>query len=1039
MNAQEAAKVIHLGMEKLSLSELMSVKRALQDEADFANEFKLVNGFAKAKLGTYARSTKEVQNKMSRKDALALKEMVEAYGWDNNNNLTADGKKALEIADLVEEREKGQTVLETVEKSHASTPLTQAQKDVLDYHGFMYGETLESLGDFQSADEAMKVLRDDGVLNEELQNKKDNHNKKPVAVNSRTSGTPLTQAQKDVLDYHGFMYGDTLESLGKYQSADAALKVLRDDGVLNSVSENKKDENKVDSVVNTQQKSIPLTPEQIKYLDDHGIMHAGTLESISWFKDRDESLRELAKAGLLTDKTPTPPTNEVVKEDDGTNNADLNNIEVVKNMTQLEKLSASINPLDEKDERFSASRAALNVLDVYDKEGKKYDVRDVLVEQAKLKTELDLHDSQKITKEDYVERLKVNIDSAVLTIVSGQDISNYQGDPAQLRKNLEAKIDVLGNAQNGKPGKVHVRVENVLSFMSAESARLESRIQNVERKIGNLPLVQNFKNKMRKLDAKGEKVFGEKAWGIARGLGVIAEKAAPAIGMAAVAGLGGPVGMGLYSVYTFQKYAMPFIRKYTAQPNEMRTGLASYAKRHKLDATMAVLYSVSGGLTLGAGVLGAVSSIGDAGTIAQATLLTKHTSVAKAAISGSAMLTRSAAGIYEATKAGDKKELKRRILIGVGSAAAFVLGYAARDFIGKYFGEGKAEAAPQSHGFSDFAQNNGKVFPITDRDGDGIPDTIDRDGGDSTANEPVEPTHVYDDFYHAPEVEGRSHESVIRLLTNPQVDRSEATLKAQMMIYRVGHMDDSVRQAFPSASDAQIAHAILLRAADVHKGDADELLRSLLGDENCRKLTMEQQIEEICKGLTGYNYGQRTDLPFGRNLDPNYTGMNTRSRFLLDDCDSERKTDHFGGKKEEIIKDKEVEKVEEDQVREVVKDKEVKKVVEDQVKEVVEDKKAEPVETPVETLTSPKTGKIFVYKGTQSGYQDMANEAAVKGAFRFDDGVYRYVDYNEQYLNMRKIGFSDADARKYVQIRVDAEMAEKAAAQQAVQGKGGRS
>ena len=27
-----------------------------------------------------------------------------------------------------------------------------------------------------------------------------------------------------------------------------------------------------------------------------------------------------------------------------------------------------------------------------------------------------------------------------------------------------------------------------------------------------------------------------------------------------------------------------------------------------------------------------------------------------------------------------------------------------------------------------------------------------------------------------------------------------------MMIYRVGHMDESVRTAFPSASDAQIAH-----------------------------------------------------------------------------------------------------------------------------------------------------------------------------------------------------------------------------------------
>lgn len=42
-------------------------------------------------------------------------------------------------------------------------------------------------------------------------------------------------------------------------------------------------------------------------------------------------------------------------------------------------------------------------------------------------------------------------------------------------------------------------------------------------------------------------------------------------------------------------------------------------------------------------------------TAAKASLLTRHVGVAKMSLSGAAMLTRSATGIYEAQKAGDKK------------------------------------------------------------------------------------------------------------------------------------------------------------------------------------------------------------------------------------------------------------------------------------------------------------------------------------------------------------------------------------------------
>lgn len=59
---------------------------------------------------------------------------------------------------------------------------------------------------------------------------------------------------------------------------------------------------------------------------------------------------------------------------------------------------------------------------------------------------------------------------------------------------------------------------------------------------------------------------------------------------------------------------------------------------------------------------------------------------------------------------------------------------------------------------------------------------------------------------------------------------------------------------------------------------------------------MEQTISEIHKGLTGYNYGQDSSLPFGRNLDPNYKLLNVRSRFRIEDCSSERLIDEVAQK-----------------------------------------------------------------------------------------------------------------------------------------------
>ncbi|MEI3549649.1 MAG: hypothetical protein V8R25_03015 [Alphaproteobacteria bacterium] len=909
MNAQEAARMVNSGMEKLSLAQLVEVHAVLKGDENSAGLFRLVSGYARGQLSVYARSTEDFQSQMTLEDAGALRELAEEVGFDKDDNLTKDGQKALEIAARVSKRAKDKKVEEAV----------------------------------------------------------------------------------------------------------AAAKEQPD-----------KEENRLES--------ISLTPEQIKYLDEKGIVHNGTLESIAWFKDRDEAMKILADAGAKPEETPRAPIAEIEEDNvaENVNENNLGSVDISKNMQQLEMLSASVNPLDENDKSFADNRASLNVLDVYDEKGVKHDVKSELVEQAKLRTEAEMLDAKKVTKEEYVERLKLNIDSAVYSVVTGNavDFSHYNGNREHLQQVLKNKIDVLAKAEGGsKPSKAHVRLESVLGFMAVESARIDSKIEKIEKAVGSIPVIQKFKAKIKKFDERCEQKFGPKTWGYVRGAALVAEKAAPAIGMAFVAGMGGPLGIGVYAAYVVKKHVVPFTNKYMAQPKEQRTGFRKFCKENKKDAVLAGLYAASAGLSAGMAVYGAVSNLSVAAaeaasagqtldTAAKASLLTRHVGVAKMSLSGAAMLTRSATSVYEAHKAGDKKECNRRLLIGLGSAVAFAGGIWARDMLGKWLGEGKEDTHTEPNPENAGAQNgNGD-------EGAAVQPGNDNQNVDNNAPNHETPDAVvqYDDFYHGPEVEARSKESVIRLLTNSQVSRSEATLKAEMMIYRVGHMDESVRTAFPSASDAQIAHAILLRAADVRKGDADELLRALLGDGSCSKLTMEQQVSEIHKGLTGYNYGQRTDLPYGRNLDPNYVGINTRSRFLLDDCASERLVDYYDVKEEPVETVAPV-------TREGTKPDELPvqpgaDKPNENPQPLPEQKETEQPETPQPIIKSPKAGKPFEGKDTLAGGRDQINRLAELGVARYNDGKFRYVDYDEHYKMLRQHGFEDGRAQEIVKNRIAVEQKE---------------
>ena len=924
MEAQEAAKKVSLGMNNLTLSELMEVYRALKD-SDYAQELKLVSGYARGRVAVYGSSRR---SSMSMDEINALYDLIETFGHNNAGELTAEGAKAKAFADKMAEKAKETAVDSVVRKLH---------------------------------DEEKK--------------------------------TPLTPAQKQVLDDHGFMYGETLESLGDFQDKDGALKVLRDEGVLTSVPEEARKETP---------KPTPLTREQVKVLDDLGIPHNGTVESLNWFREKEEAVKVLEEKGRELNEAQARKIKENKAEDifvPDVPETELSATEVNKNMERLDMLSGSINPLDEQDERFADSRESLNLLDVRDDEGKVWDVREELVEMAKLQTEKDLHGVKKVTPELYAERLKFNIDTSVYAIISTDniDFSKFNGDQNQMREALKTAIDKYAEP---KGSKAHVKLDNVLGFLSVKSNELDAFADKLGQKFGQLPFVEKFKGKVRKFDRRAEKKFGPKVWGKIRGLGKIATKAAPDLGMAALAGFGGPAGLAIYGGYVFNKYAMPFIKKYTERPAEERTGFRKYIRENKKEALFAGLYTASAGLSIGMAAFQGITAVSAAAAnaaaagqsvdiAAKAALLNGYAGHAKAVVAGTNIVAKSAIKVYETHKAGDKKGVKRDIRNGILAAGMFAAGYALRSWLGA---EHTGNSENQETTVSDTTvvdQNQNEDFWNQEQQ-----DQMDW-------SEVV----VYDDFYHGPEVAGKSYASIVSLLTNSETTREEAVLKAEMMIYRVGTMDEKILASFPDASHEQIAHAILLRAADVRKGDADQLLRALLGDGSCSKLTMEQTISEIHKGLTGYNYGQDSSLPFGRNLDPNYKLLNVRSRFRIEDCSSERLIDEVAQKTKVVPVPPQIELVdipednteidEELEITDIrpapMKTIPVESKVEQGTPDLIENK-----ETVAPDQDEFVGRKLANYKNSQSGTKQFLNDIASGKIVKLSDGRYYEATPEEQ-------------------------------------------
>ena len=66
----------------------------------------------------------------------------------------------------------------------------------------------------------------------------------------------------------------------------------------------------------------------------------------------------------------------------------------------------------------------------------------------------------------------------------------------------------------------------------------------------------------------------------------------------------------------------------------------------------------------------------------------------------------------------------------------------------------------------------------------------------------------------------------------------------------------------------------------------------------------------------------------------------------------------------------------------------------------------------------------FEGKDTLAGSHDQINRLAELGVARYNDGKFRYVDYDEHYKMLRQLGFEDGRAQEIVKNRIAVEQKE---------------
>ncbi len=327
---------------------------------------------------------------------------------------------------------------------------------------------------------------------------------------------------------------------------------------------------------------------------------------------------------------------------------ETNASEINRNYMALEAFDNAENPLDEKDEFFKQSRAGLEMLDVRDANGNPVDMNSEIVESARLQTISELVTSkEKVTSEEFRARLRDNIDKAVFSILNVDNAAKMaqKKDMKSVRQELDTMLTQYN--EGGKKNKRQVSLNNAIAVITDASQQVDKFANKLKAKFGEIPAVKGLKSRLSKLDDKLTKKYGKtytKTKAVVQGVsGIVTD-----LGLVMVAGACGPVGLGVYSLYTFKKNVVPHLSAYQKANQETGISFRDYNKAHKKDAYLAGLYTVTSGLTaVTAGLMAAHNIVTNAGATT-VDAVTKYASTGKIIAGGATVAVKQGADVKKA-------------------------------------------------------------------------------------------------------------------------------------------------------------------------------------------------------------------------------------------------------------------------------------------------------------------------------------------------------------------------------------------------------
>ena len=276
---------------------------------------------------------------------------------------------------------------------------------------------------------------------------------------------------------------------------------------------------------------------------------------------------------------------------------DLPSLEVInRNYESISKVVDKINPLDENDSYFAESRNGLEMIDARDENNQPADINP-LVEQARIKTMADLLTStETVSEETFRKHFKNNIDANTFKVLSADKAAEFikNGDT----KGMAAAFSSMVNdfTAGGKKSKRRVDYNTAIALINTGNAEINRFTNKLEKKFGSIPAVKDLRARLNKLDTKLTKKYG-KAYTTSRDIVKGISGIATDLALVGLAGATGPIGLGIYSVYTFNRNVSPYLQAYGKAHNKTGIGFMEFARQNKRDASLAGLYTVSSMLT----------------------------------------------------------------------------------------------------------------------------------------------------------------------------------------------------------------------------------------------------------------------------------------------------------------------------------------------------------------------------------------------------------------------------------------------------------